>query len=389
MTESRSPKYLRPLLPRDKAEAHRAATQLELLFDLVFVIAISAAAHGLGHAIADGHWQEGVIKFLLVFWCVWWPWNLFTWFASSFDNDDVGYRITVMVLMLGALFIAASAPGFFEDRDLRYMFSGYMIMRLAFASLWLRVAWAKHEYRNTALIYAGGQVLMQAYWAWLVFIVPRDHDHFTLLFVVGIALEMLIPFLGEKAGTTQWHRHHIVERFGLLNIIVLGEVLLGSKEALSEAIHSGFWGDYLLVFSCGAVLAFCMWWLYFSVDGHLASEKLERVFVWAYGHFLIFAGGAAVGAGLVVAVEQLHGGHGVSQIATLTTSVAVSVYVLGLWFVRDQFATKDSRCWIMLLAVPFLLACGWLPYGIVWLTVVLVMCLVLRLRAHPEQGSGA
>ena len=378
-------RYLRPLVPRNRSEEHRAATQLELLFDLVFVIAIAAAAHGLGHAISSGHWQEGLVKFLLVFWCVWWPWNLFTWFASSFDNDDVGYRITVMVLMLGALFIAASTPGFFDGHDLRFMFSGYVIMRLAFASLWIRVALAKPCYRTTALIYAGGQVLMQAYWAWLVFVVPREDQYFTEFFLIGIAIEMCIPWLGEKAGSTRWHRHHIVERFGLLNIIVLGEVLLGSSEALSHAMHSGFWGQYLLVFTCGAVLAFCMWWLYFSVDGHLASEKLERVLVWAYGHFLIFAGGAAVGAGLVVAVEQIRAGEGISRLATITVSIAVATYVLGLWLVRDQFATKDSRCWIMLFSVPFLLACGWLPGGILLLTAILMICLALRLRAHPER----
>ena len=32
------------MLPRDTKEAHRAATPLELFFDLVFVIAIAAAA---------------------------------------------------------------------------------------------------------------------------------------------------------------------------------------------------------------------------------------------------------------------------------------------------------------------------------------------------------
>ncbi len=380
----RMSRYLRPLLPRSRSEEHRSATQLELLFDLVFVIAIAAAAHGLGHAISAGHWQDGLIKFLLVFWCVWWPWNLFTWFASSFDNDDVAYRITVMVLMLGALFIAASTRGFFEGHDLRYMFSGYLVMRIVFASMWVRVALAKPCYRTTALIYAGGQVLMQVYWAWLVFWFPREDALFTEFFLLGIGIEMVIPFLGEKAGSTQWHRHHIVERFGLLNIIVLGEVLLGSSEALSQAIHTGFWGRYLLVFACGAVLAFCMWWLYFSVDGHLASEKLEHVFVWAYGHFLIFAGGAAVGSGLVVAVEDISAKGEISSVASMTTAMAVATYVLGLWIVRDQFATKDSRCWIMLFTVPFLLASGWLPGGILLLTLILIVCLVLRLSSHPQ-----
>ena len=43
--------YLRPLLARDRSQTHRAATELELLFDLAVVIAISAAAHGLTLAL--------------------------------------------------------------------------------------------------------------------------------------------------------------------------------------------------------------------------------------------------------------------------------------------------------------------------------------------------
>ncbi len=85
-----NPSNMRPLLARDREEEHRTATQLELLFDLVFVVAIAAAAHGLRHEIAAGHVQSGIVKFLMAFFCVWWPWNLFTWFATSFDNDDAG-----------------------------------------------------------------------------------------------------------------------------------------------------------------------------------------------------------------------------------------------------------------------------------------------------------
>ncbi|GMG87499.1 low temperature requirement protein A [Biformimicrobium ophioploci] len=373
---------MRALLPRDRDEEFRAATQLELLFDLVFVIAIAAAAHGLAHAIVAGHWQEGLIKFLLVFWCVWWPWNLFTWFASSFDNDDVGYRIVVMVLMVGALFIAASTSGFFEGEDLRYMFAGYVVMRLAFAFLWVRVARAKPCYRGTALIYAGGQVLMQFYWALVVFVVPREGHLFTGLFLLGVVIEMVIPVLGERAGNTQWHRHHIVERFGLLNIIVLGEVLLASSEALRSAMETGFWGNFLLLSLCGVLIAFCLWWLYFSAEGELDVARLDRVFLWAYGHFLVFAGGAAVGAGLVVATDALHEEGHITRLAGISVSVPVAIYLFGLWLVRDQFMLKDRNCWVLLMFVPFVLLAGWTSRPLTWLSVLLVACLFLRLRGH-------
>lgn len=71
--------YFSPLLARDRDEPNRAATQLELLFDLVVVIAIATAAHGLIHEFSEGHFVMGIIKFLFAFFALWWSWNLFTW----------------------------------------------------------------------------------------------------------------------------------------------------------------------------------------------------------------------------------------------------------------------------------------------------------------------
>lgn len=39
------------------------ASTLELLFDLVFVVAISAAAAQLHHALANGHAAHGVVSY--------------------------------------------------------------------------------------------------------------------------------------------------------------------------------------------------------------------------------------------------------------------------------------------------------------------------------------
>ena len=47
-------KNIRPMTARNTDQAHRVSTPLELLFDLVTVIAIASAAAGLHHAIAAG-----------------------------------------------------------------------------------------------------------------------------------------------------------------------------------------------------------------------------------------------------------------------------------------------------------------------------------------------
>ncbi len=44
-----------PMLPRSSDEQHRAATPLELFFDLVFVVAIAQAAGSLHHGLASAH----------------------------------------------------------------------------------------------------------------------------------------------------------------------------------------------------------------------------------------------------------------------------------------------------------------------------------------------
>ena len=67
--------HIRPLRVRDPNEGHRAATPLELLFDLVAVIAIATAAHGLKHAIGHDHVVDGLIGFVFAFFAIWWPWN--------------------------------------------------------------------------------------------------------------------------------------------------------------------------------------------------------------------------------------------------------------------------------------------------------------------------
>ena len=51
--------HLRRMVGRDPHEAHRAATPLELLFDLAFVVAFAQAGEQLSHLIAEGHIGAG------------------------------------------------------------------------------------------------------------------------------------------------------------------------------------------------------------------------------------------------------------------------------------------------------------------------------------------
>jgi hypothetical protein len=45
---------------RDPNERHRAATPLELLYDLTFVVAFGVAAEQFAHLLAEGHFAAGL-----------------------------------------------------------------------------------------------------------------------------------------------------------------------------------------------------------------------------------------------------------------------------------------------------------------------------------------
>ena len=55
---------------RDANEEHRAATPLELLFDLCFVVAVSRAASLLHHAESHGSAGRAVVSYVLVFFAI-------------------------------------------------------------------------------------------------------------------------------------------------------------------------------------------------------------------------------------------------------------------------------------------------------------------------------
>ena len=156
---------------RSPHEHHRAATPLELFFDLVFVVAIAQAASGLHHAIGDAHALQGLVGYLMVFFAIWWAWMNFTWFASAYDCDDVPYRLAVFVQISGALILAAGVPAMFEARVPNLaVVTGYVVMRLAMVVQWLRAAASDPDRRTTARRYAAGISLLQLAWVGMLWI---------------------------------------------------------------------------------------------------------------------------------------------------------------------------------------------------------------------------
>ena len=122
---------------RDPQELHRAATPLELLFDLTFVIAFGIAASEFAHQLAEDHVGVGLAAFVFATFAICWAWINFSWFASAYDTDDWIYRLMTMLQMVGVIILALGFPAMFASIaeghhvDNRVMVAGYVVMRIA------------------------------------------------------------------------------------------------------------------------------------------------------------------------------------------------------------------------------------------------------------------
>ncbi|MEV7012563.1 low temperature requirement protein A [Streptosporangium sp. NPDC051022] len=327
-------------------EPHRVSSQLELLFDLTFVVAVAAVTAQLAHGIADGHGLTGLVPFLQVFFAIWWAWMNFTWFASSYDTDDVAYRLLTMLQMAGVLVLAAGVPAAAEHSAYGIVTLGYVIMRIGLVAQWLRAAFEDPAGRRTALRYAVGVAVVQMGWILRFLLVetgvlpPSSGLPFFVFLVVA---ELAVPRWAERVRATNWHPHHIAERYGLFTIILLGESVLAASRGVEGALEADeIRGAFVVIAVCGLVLLFALWWLYFLMQaGEGLSDRRHRSYLWGYGHYGIFAALAALGAGLEVAVEQ--SGHDVvASPAALGYAVAIpaGLYLAVLWALHALVATE-------------------------------------------------
>jgi low temperature requirement protein LtrA len=277
----------------------------------------------------------------MVFMAIWWAWMGLTWFATTYDNDDPLYRTKVFVQMVGVLVLAAGVPRAFEHGDFSIITLGYCIMRVGLVSLWLRAARSDPPGRRTALRYAGGIATLQLGWIGLLF-VP------TSVWFAGwamlIALELLIPAWDTLARPTNWHRHHIAERYGLLTIIVLGESILAATLATQSAIGDGAVSFALLrAIGGGLLILFSMWWIYFADSARHLLTSVRVAFQWGYGHLFVFASAAAVGSGFAVYTDFVtHHAHISGPAAAATIAIPVSVFLVTVWLLHVRPGEGNS-----------------------------------------------
>ena len=373
-----------PMNSRSPNEAHRGATPLELFFDVVFIVAVGQAASALHHGIADDNVIEALVSYSMAFFAIWLAWMNFTWFASSYDNGDIPYRLLVFVQITGALIIASGIEPLFIHHDFTVIAMGYIVMRVAHVTQLLRFARLDVEHRPAALRFAMGTSLAQLGWVFFL-ILPNPWK--IRCFIVGALIELSIPVWAERASPTSWHPQHIRERYGLFTIIVLGESILSTSLAIQSVSNEGSLNSNLITTIIGGLLiVYSMWWLYFYQPADYLLVSFRDAFTWGYSHLLIFEATAAVGVGLAVVVDQVTHHIAISAMgAGMTVALPISIYIITLWILHEHPQTGNVIDKLLHpIIVVLILLTPFTGQAVLLIGILLVFLVALRRLRHLD-----
>jgi low temperature requirement protein LtrA len=326
---------LRPLTGLVPPGSSRPVAPLELLYDLTYVIAFAAAAEELTAAIVAGHTESGVGAYLFVIFAVGWAWLNFTWYSSAYGNDDAIFRVATIVQMIGVLLLVFGLPQSFHSTEEGHsplsalIVIGYVVMRLPLILLWLRAARNDEAHRRAAFAYAIMISIAQLGWI-LAAIAPVPGSIAVIALIALVLAEMVARLVIEgRLGWTPWNASHIAERFGLLTLIALGEVLMATTRAVTVLTQEQGWSvGAVVIAASGLLLAAGLWWAYYLVPSQIILRRWPgRIFAWRYTHLLLFAAIPAIGAGLRLAAEAVEGREVTLMQITLTLAIPVGAVI--------------------------------------------------------------
>jgi low temperature requirement protein LtrA len=286
----RSP-HLRP-----RAEGQQPTTAVELLFDLVYVFAVTQ----LSHLVINDHLSlVSVARAAFLLLVVWWAWIYTTWMVNWFDPRSGAVRFVLIMVSLASLLMAAAIPDAFGGQSILFA-TAYVALQVGRNLAGMLLLEHDHVLRRTYERILLWSVLSGI--LWLAGGLVSASLRFTF-WAPALAIDLLAPLVGYWAPrlgrslTSDWavEGGHFAERFQAFIIIALGEsIVLTGATASARGLSS----EVVISLAIAFLGTGALWWLYFGEVAehsrrHLAeSEDPGRLArdAYTYLHLPIVAG---------------------------------------------------------------------------------------------------
>lgn len=260
---------------------NRHATWLELFFDLIFVVALGKVTHILAHT-HDNHLDDGAfLQFAVLFLPFWWIWVLHTAFFNRFDSDNRFHRILTLILMF-VLVILATTLDRGGENNYRVFLITYSFAKLIIVGLHIKnINEVKESLidKNPIFILLGGTVIALSG-------IFFDYQVATIFLVGSILFEIILFQVTSHKYGKPADKRHLVERIGLLAIVLLGESVTSLTAGLTEVDWTY---STIITGIAGFAIISMIWWIYFdSLELLIESKKDQKGTTIVYSQLLTF-----------------------------------------------------------------------------------------------------
>ena len=348
---------------------------LELFYDLAVVVLVAQAAHHLAGHLTWG----GLGEYAAVFALVWIAWANGSLHHELHGREDARGRSTFLLQILVLAAMGAFIPAAGGARAVPFALTAAVLFAVL-TVLWLLASRGDSpEYHKSSRLFVMGTASCAALLAGTTLLPAGARTPAWGAIDVAYLAGFMMVFLGAMPAqaVVLTVTDALIERFGLLIIIVLGETLTGVVTGLAGAPVTAL---TLAVGLAAVVVGFGAWWTYFDLAGHRPPRTTRAAgLLWMLSHLPLTAAVAGMGAAMVSLIAHAHDDR--TPAATAWMLCGGAAVVLG----ATTLVAGSLRAWVddRGLYRPLARTCGGVALACLILGAVrpapLVLCVVLVL----------
>jgi low temperature requirement protein LtrA len=310
----------------------RRTTPVELLWDLVFVFAITQVTTLLLHDLTWG----GFGRAMLVLALVWWAWSAYVWAANAQTGTSPALRACLLISLVSIFISGLSVPHAFGSEGTLFAVS-YAVVRLLHLALY---ADASRKGNASWSAIAGFAVTVAIGMGLLIAGSFLTGTARIVLWVAAAAIDYAGPAWLTRERLRGLQRvavAHFAERYSLFVIICLGESIVAiGVGALGPTAERALSAEEVAAVALGLLITVAMWWTYFEGLAEAAAEKLRRhedpvlaaADAYSYLHLVIVAGIITFAVGVKV-LARASVADALPGPARLALCGGVALYLVG------------------------------------------------------------
>jgi low temperature requirement protein LtrA len=305
----------------------RRTSPVELLWDLVFVFAVTQVTELIATELS---W-EGVGQGVVVLALIWWAWSAFVWAANATDPRSPTFRAALVGALVAIFITGLALPHAFGD-DATLFAVSYAIVRFIHLGLYVDASRKGNAAMSAIVGFAAATT------AGMVLLIAGSFFEGatqTILWLVAIAIDYAGPawLTRERlAGLQAVAVAHFAERYALFILICLGESIVAIGVGASH--HELDFGIVAAV-ALSLLIVVGLWWTYFDRVADDAEEHLRRhdnpvlaaADAYSYIHLLLVAGIVFFAFGSEWAIAGVS--HELDPVARAGLFGGVALYLVG------------------------------------------------------------